>query len=240
MSIHKTQNEIKLLETTLSLSGGASTSSTETVEHNDGVVVSEDHAKEQRTTISSVIVSPSLLACDWANIGSEIDRCIQLGLRRFHVDVFDGVYLNSPYALTFGPQMVQAIRRHLGSDLDVELDLHICVDRPARYVTPMAEAGGTRFIFQYEVYQNNVDDALLLIRSIVDSGMKCGISINPSTPVDILYFKKEAYKNHKNNEKEIEDVWNSMFEMEKISINSLLNNLKEDKILIIHMLLRFF
>mmetsp|Transcript_20532 Transcript_20532/g.30076 ORF Transcript_20532/g.30076 Transcript_20532/m.30076 type:complete len:330 (-) Transcript_20532:31-1020(-) len=51
------------------------------------------------------IISPSVLACDWANMGSEIERCLGAGLKRLHVDVFDGVFLDSPNALTFGPQV---------------------------------------------------------------------------------------------------------------------------------------
>jgi len=51
------------------------------------------------------IISPSVLAADWANIASEIKRCTNTGLNRIHVDVFDGVFIDSPDALTFGPQV---------------------------------------------------------------------------------------------------------------------------------------
>ena len=62
------------------------------------------------------------------------------------------------------------------------------------------------------------------------------------TPIDILYYKKEAFKNNthnKNKKNEIEYILNPMFEMEKITIKSLLINLKDDKIIIFHMLLKF-
>ena len=52
-----------------------------------------------------VVVSPSVLAADWSSMGSEIRRCLDAGLNRLHVDIFDGVYIDSPYALTFGPQV---------------------------------------------------------------------------------------------------------------------------------------
>jgi len=52
--------------------------------------------------ISDVVVSPSLLASDWSDIRSEVMRCIEANVPHLHVDVFDGVFLNSPYALTFG------------------------------------------------------------------------------------------------------------------------------------------
>jgi ribulose-phosphate 3-epimerase len=141
------------------------------------------------------VISPSLLGCDWSTIKEEVHRCINAGAKRFHVDVFDGVFLYSPRALTFGPQMVDAIRRSCDSCQQTgekaTLDLHMCVYRPARYVVPMAEAGADRFIFQWEA-MGSVDDAIHLAREIVDAGMKCGISLNPKTDVQEIYPLLEA------------------------------------------------
>jgi ribulose-phosphate 3-epimerase len=131
----------------------------------------------------NVTISPSLLAADWANMKNEVQRCIDIGLHRLHVDVFDGVFLDSPYALTFGPQMVSAIRKC--SD-QAFLDLHMCVDRPARYITPMKEAGADSFIFQWEATEDVVE-AIQLAKAVVDAGMQCGVSINPTTPAKDLY-----------------------------------------------------
>lgn len=50
-------------------------------------------------------VSPSILAADWADMKNEIRKCVDAGLLRIHTDVFDGVYIDSPNALTFGPQV---------------------------------------------------------------------------------------------------------------------------------------
>ena len=137
-------------------------------------------------------ISPSLLASDWSDIRGEIQRCLDAGTNRLHVDIFDGVYIDSPHALTFGPQMVEAMRRC--SDDDTILDLHICVERPARYVQAMKEAGGNTFIFMWEAVkvgdsgnEEHVEAALEIARAVVDSGMDCGISINPSTRVEEIY-----------------------------------------------------
>lgn len=142
---------------------------------------------------SHPIISPSLLACDWSRMKSEIGRCLKAGAPHLHIDVFDGVFLDSPWAFTFGPQMIQAIRQSC-DELTVEhnnlvtvvLDLHVCVDRPHRFVQPMADAGATRFIFQWEAMSGTTDDqrfasAALLAQDVVRSGMKCGVSINPET-----------------------------------------------------------
>lgn len=129
-------------------------------------------------------ISPSLLASDWSNIRGEIQRCLDAGINRLHVDIFDGVFIDSPYALTFGPQMVEAMRRC--SDDDTILDLHLCVDRPARYISAMKEAGGNTFIFMWEGVKDG-EAALEIAHEVVESGMDCGISINPSTRVEEIY-----------------------------------------------------
>ena len=128
-------------------------------------------------------ISPSLLAADWSDIRGEIQRCLEAGCKRLHVDVFDGVFLDSPYALTFGPQMVQAMRKCSPSTI---LDLHVCVERPQRYVKAMADAGGNTFIFQWEAC-DSLEQALDICHDIEESGMECGISINPSTQVEDIY-----------------------------------------------------
>ena len=130
------------------------------------------------------VISPSLLASDWSNIRGEIQRCLDAGINRLHVDIFDGVFIDSPNALTFGPQMVEAMRRC--SHDDTILDLHLCVDRPARYISAMKEAGGDTFIFMWEGVKDG-EAALEIAREVVESGMDCGISINPSTRVEEIY-----------------------------------------------------
>jgi ribulose-phosphate 3-epimerase len=100
-------------------------------------------------------------------MSGEVERCVDAGTKRLHIDVFDGVFIDSPYAFTFGPQMVKAIRSC--SDQTI-LDLHMCVERPARYVTPMKEAGANTFIFQWEAMKD-ASEALQLAEAVVDSGM---------------------------------------------------------------------
>jgi ribulose-phosphate 3-epimerase len=73
--------------------------------------------------------------------------------------------------------MVKALRK---CSADTILDVHMCVDRPARYVRPMKDAGANLFIFQWEAVADK-NEALELARAIVDAGMECGLSINPST-----------------------------------------------------------
>ena len=148
-----------------------------------GSAAGETQGNVGSTSTGKVVISPSLLACDWSHMADEVQTCIDAGVTHLHVDIFDGVHLDSPLAFTFGPKMVRDIR---SSYEDVILDLHMCVDRPERYVQPMAEAGASRFIFQLEAMKTP-EQANSLVQGIIDAGMKCGVSINPETPVDSLY-----------------------------------------------------
>ncbi len=139
--------------------------------------------KEEDVKQDDVSVSPSLLACDWANIESEIKRCLDANLKRLHIDVFDGVFLDSPDAFTFGPQMVKAMRSV--SD-EIILDIHLCVDRPARFVDSMAKAGASRITFQWEA-MNGMEEAESLGQDILNHSMKAGISINPETDASEIF-----------------------------------------------------
>jgi ribulose-phosphate 3-epimerase len=122
----------------------------------------------------------------------EVQKCLDAGCAWLHVDVFDGVYIDSPSALTFGPQMVDGIRNRFANRPDLVLDVHLCVDRPRRYATPMAEAGATRLIFQWEAMGdgNNGDalsSAMAFARDVTSLKMGCGISINPDTDVATIF-----------------------------------------------------
>jgi len=138
-----------------------------------------------------VIVSPSLLASDWSDMKGEVQKCLDVGLPWLHVDVFDGVFIDSPNALTFGPQMIDSLRRRFTDrHPELTLDVHLCVDRPERYAQPLADAGATRLIFQWEAMTVGDGDegaalisAVAFARTVTSLGMKCGVSINPETPV---------------------------------------------------------
>lgn len=114
-----------------------------------------------------------------------VQSCIDAEAHHIHVDVFDGVYLDSPHALTFGPQMVAAIRNRFVNHSELVLDVHLCVHRPARYAKALAEAGATRIIFMLEAM--SLDESFKLAETITSLGMQCGVSINLETPVSKLY-----------------------------------------------------
>lgn len=115
----------------------------------------------------------------------ELQKCIDNNLTHIHVDVFDGVFLDSPHALTFGPQMVKAVNNRFPN---LFLDIHLCVVRPSRFVEAMSEAGANRLIFQWEAMGDHpLQAAIELAKHINEHGMKCGISLNPSTDLKEIF-----------------------------------------------------
>ena len=137
---------------------------------------------------TQTVISPSLLAADWSDMRGAIDRCVKANCNQIHVDIFDGVYLDSPHALSFGPKMVKNLRDYADSAslTDLILDIHLCVDRPLRYVQALADAGSSRIIFQWEAF-GSISRALEMARAVNEAGMDCGISINPETNEEEIY-----------------------------------------------------
>ena len=120
-------------------------------------------------------VAPSILSADLGRLAEEIARVEQAGADLLHVDVMDGHFVRN---LTFGPVVVEAIRRAT----DLNLDVHLMLDNPADFFEPFAEAGADNITFHAEV----TDEPAEFARRIHDLGCDAGITVNPDAPVDLL------------------------------------------------------
>jgi ribulose-phosphate 3-epimerase len=78
--------------------------------------------------------------------------------------------------------MVKAIR---SVSSEIIIDIHLCVDRPDRYIESLAEAGANRVIFMLEAVDQ--EGAVKMAKAIRQNGMQAGISLNPSTAVDSVF-----------------------------------------------------
>src|SRR3989338_5686190 len=82
----------------------------------------------------TVMISPSLLACDFGRLADEVQKVEEAGADWLHVDVMDGHFVPN---LTIGHVVVEAIRRASRLPLDV----HLMLNHPEQYVKPFIDAG---------------------------------------------------------------------------------------------------
>jgi ribulose-phosphate 3-epimerase len=130
-------------------------------------------------------IEPSLYGPDLAHLGDQVEALRAAGCRIFHFDVGDGHFIEP---VTMGPIVLQAVApiAHRGGG---SMDVHLMVERPAKYFEPVAKAGGDSVTFHYEA----VDDVPGTIRAARDQGLQAGVAFNPETePEDVAAVSREA------------------------------------------------
>jgi len=122
-----------------------------------------------------IILSPSILAGDHANLEKSIRIIAETGLRWVHLDIMDGNFVPN---LTFGPQTIVDLRKNS----QLFFDTHLMLSQPQNYVESFAQAGSDLISIHIEP-DYPVKETLKHIR---DLGCKNGLVINPDTSADSL------------------------------------------------------
>jgi ribulose-phosphate 3-epimerase len=123
----------------------------------------------------SVIISPSILAADFANLERDVKMLNSSEADWIHIDIMDGQFVPN---ISFGLPVMKAIHKHAEKPLDV----HLMIATPDDYINDFKEAGAEILTVHYEVC-NHLHRTLQVIKA---AGMKAGVAINPHTPVDLL------------------------------------------------------
>lgn len=119
------------------------------------------------------IIAPSILAADYLRMGEDIASISSADW--IHCDIMDGNFVPN---VSFGPDMVKALVR--ASDLPV--DCHLMIQNPDNWVETYANAGASSVTFHLEATPH----AHRLCYRLRELGVKAGVAINPSTPIEAL------------------------------------------------------
>ena len=125
--------------------------------------------------MSVPIISPSILAADFANLQSEVEMLNNSAADWIHIDIMDGRFVPN---ISFGLPVTKAINEHARKPLDV----HLMIESPENYVEAFKEVGAEILTVHYEAC-NHLHRNIQQIKAL---GCKAGVALNPHTPVELL------------------------------------------------------
>ena len=125
--------------------------------------------------MKKILISPSILAGDFSQLGKDIQKLEDAGADMIHVDVMDGHFVPN---ITIGPPVIKSLRKYT----DLPFDVHLMISPVHKYIEDFSKAGSDIITIHPEATEN-VKDSIDLIKSL---GKKVGLSLNPDTPINTI------------------------------------------------------
>jgi ribulose-phosphate 3-epimerase len=122
-----------------------------------------------------MLVSPSLLSADFANLQRDIEMLNDSNADMLHLDVMDGVFVPN---ISFGFPVIKAIQRYAKKPLDV----HLMIVNPQNYISQVRDCGAAIM----NVHQEACTHLHRTIQAIKAAGMQAAVTLNPASPVVLL------------------------------------------------------
>ncbi len=118
------------------------------------------------------LITPSLLAADFAKLGEEVRAITAAGADWLHLDIMDGHFVPN---ISFGPGLIKALRRHT----TIPFDVHLMIAPVDPYLQAFADAGADLISLHPEAGAH-LHRSLQTIQGL---GKKAGVVLNPATPI---------------------------------------------------------
>jgi len=132
--------------------------------------------------MKNIIIAPSILSADFANLERDIKKIEDAGADWVHVDLMEGRFVPN---ITIGAPVVKALRR----TTKMPFDVHLMIIEPIKYIEDFAKAGADYITIHTEACEDNLDETVDLIKSF---GVKAGVSVKPNTSLEAV--KKVLHK----------------------------------------------
>ena len=126
------------------------------------------------------IIAPSILGANFSNLEKEINYCNDSEAQWIHLDIMDQQFVPN---LSFGPAVVNSLRKHS----DLFFDVHLMVSNPFDMLIPFIKAGANGISFHIEATESRFTfPPKILINTIKKNGLKCGLALKPKTPYSLI------------------------------------------------------
>jgi ribulose-phosphate 3-epimerase len=128
-----------------------------------------------QVSTKKIEIAPSILSADFRNLEREVKAVQDSGADRIHCDIMDGHFVPN---LTFGPIVVEAVKRCV----TIPLDVHLMIHHPQKYISQFCDAGADILM----VHAEACDDLPAVLESIRKKGIRSGVAVNPDKSIDLF------------------------------------------------------